>query len=468
MAGIGFRLQKMLSEDTYSSTLKAYFYAAAVSSGPWLFTIISVGFIGLYTSLYLDLHTQFVFRSIVVYTYAFSLIVTGAFQMVITRYLSDRFFSLDADAALPTFMMVLVLSTFLQAVSAIAFYSFFDFSLKIKMAAILLYVVVSNIWLAMVFLTALRDFRGILISFLSGAAVSLLAGIVWGRFEGLLGLLMGYSVGQSLILLLLTRNIFHEFRYVKSLDREFFHYFKMYPQLIFIGLLYNLAIWIDKFIFWYCGPGEQVEGLLYLCRVYDSSMYIAFLSIIPSLSLFIIRIETSFYQYYRDFYGAITKKMPLSVIEDKKQQIFDSLYLSMQRFLKLQGFISLLIIIFAHFIIDFMNLEWRQVSILQIGVLGTFLHVLVLILSIIVLYFDFRNLCLGITLTFFLTNMVFTWITVQLGYAFYGYGYMFSCLVTLVVGFILFANKLKDLEYITFMKQPVMTTRRETAPERGN
>ena len=46
MAGIGFELRKILSKDSYTSTMRAYLYAGLISSGPWVLSIISVMLIG--------------------------------------------------------------------------------------------------------------------------------------------------------------------------------------------------------------------------------------------------------------------------------------------------------------------------------------------------------------------------------------------------------------------------------------
>ena len=46
MAGIGFELRKILSKDSYTSTMRAYLYAGLISSGPWVLLIISVMLIG--------------------------------------------------------------------------------------------------------------------------------------------------------------------------------------------------------------------------------------------------------------------------------------------------------------------------------------------------------------------------------------------------------------------------------------
>lgn len=457
MAGIGFKLQKMLSEDTYFGTIRAFIYAAAISSGPWLFTIISIGCLSFFSSLYLKKTEIMIFNSIIVYSYAFSLIITGIIQMVTTRYISDKFYSKESYAILPAYFSSLTLATILQTCIGILFYSFFDFPPHVSIIAILLYILISDIWIAMIFLSTLQNYRGILISFLTGAIGSMIVSVVFGRYFGFIGMLTGFTIGQAIIFLLLSRNIVSEFSFTKSITKEYLSYFSLFPQLAIIGFVYNLAIWIDKMVFWFGKPGEQIYSLLYFCPVYDTTIYIAYIMTVPTLALFIIKLETGFYRQYMDFYNAISNKYPLRIIKERKKTVVKSIYNGFQQVLKLQGLITLSGIIFADFIIDILKMDWKLIAILRISFLSSFLHVLLLFLTILVLYFDFRNLCMGIALLFLSTNALFSYISILLGFPYYGYGYLLSCLISLLVGFILFARKIDSLEYLTFMQQPVIS-----------
>ncbi|MFS9669432.1 exopolysaccharide Pel transporter PelG, partial [Klebsiella pneumoniae] len=80
-------------------------------------------------------------------------------------------------------------------------------------------------------------------------------------------------------------------------DRRF-----AYPSLMLIGLLYNLGIWLDKFMFWYApGTGQQVFGPLNASVIYDIPVFLAYLGIIPGMAVFLVRIETDFVEYYDAF-----------------------------------------------------------------------------------------------------------------------------------------------------------------------
>ena len=87
MAGIGFELRKILERDNLLSLLQAYSYAAVISSGPWILSIVGILIIGI-LSYSMVVPNQLVtqFQVTVTYVIAVSLIFTGPFQLAFTRF----------------------------------------------------------------------------------------------------------------------------------------------------------------------------------------------------------------------------------------------------------------------------------------------------------------------------------------------------------------------------------------------
>ncbi|MFX5494607.1 exopolysaccharide Pel transporter PelG, partial [Acinetobacter baumannii] len=70
---------------------------------------------------------------------------------------------------------------------------------------------------------------------------------------------------------------------------------QVFVSLLLTGLCYNLGIWIDKFIFWF-NPSTSDLGIgpLRASILYDLPIFLAYLSIIPGMAVFLVRIETDF------------------------------------------------------------------------------------------------------------------------------------------------------------------------------
>jgi len=457
MAGIGFRLRKMLDQESYLATIQAYLYSALISSGPWLITILVIGLLGFLQTRAAYPFTQIViFRLTIIYVYAFSLIIVGIIQMPLTRYLADLLFARDLQMYLPTYIAALIAVGVVQGlIGGTAIFFFSDWSFTYASHAFILYLAVSFTWVAMIFITTVKDFFSISLSFLLGGIISVGLGYYLGKSRGTEGYLIGYTAGQVFLFLFLTLRIAVEFRSRLSLSFDFLRYLKLYPTLVLVGFLYNLAIWIDKFVFWFGPVGKNVDAFLHSCDVYDVPMFLAYLTIVPAMSLFLIRIETSFYQRYKSFYGAIVSKKSLSTIRSQKEAMVQSIKLSLVRLLKIQGTISLLAVLAVPYLIDLLPLNWLHLNTLRIGILGAFLHVLFLILSICLLYFEFRLETMWLTLAFFALNTAGAYLTVHRGISFYGYGYFAACFLCLLAGILVLDYKIRNLEYITFVMQPV-------------
>ena len=100
--------------------------------------------------------------------------------------------------------------------------------------------------------------------------------------------------------------------------------------LVAIGLLYNLGIWIDKFMFWYApSTGQPVIGPLHASIIYDIPVFLAYLAIIPGMAGFLVRIETDFVEYYDAFYNAVRGGSSLEHIEDMRNTMVQTIRLGL-------------------------------------------------------------------------------------------------------------------------------------------
>jgi uncharacterized membrane protein len=71
--------------------------------------------------------------------------------------------------------------------------------------------------------------------------------------------------------------------------------------------------------------------------------------------------------------------------------------------------------------------------------------------SIILAYFDLRRSLIWVNLVLLITNGSFTWFTLDMGFAYYGYGYFLSAVVTLGFAYVLAVRALSRLPYLTFV-----------------
>ena len=467
MAGIGFELRKLIEENTFSGDFRAYFYAGMLSAGPWVISIFSIGLLWIFSAPQMGMGVQKLFRVAVVYTYAYSLISTGALQLVITRFLADRLFVKRGDSLMPTYVGLILLTVIFQSLTAVIFYSFCDVDLHFKIIGVVLYVTVSCIWQTMIFLSAARDYLSVVAAFFWGCLVSFLAALALGYKFGFNGHLLGYTLGQVVIVLLLMYRIFCEFTSEIDCDFEFTKHFSKYVDLFIIGVFYYLAIWIDKIIYWYAAGGEHIKSLFYAHYPYDSCMFIAFLTIIPVLAHFMVDVETNFYEKYKSFYGSIVNKGTLKDIRYQKKEMVTVMRETSFRIIIFQALVTGAFIFYAPLMARFLDLRMEYVFVLRNAGLGTFFHAFLLVVLIFILYFDRRRIAAMVSVCFLATNSFFTLGVIKFFPEYMGAGYAAAAFVTLVFALCLLSKDVSRLEYLTFIEQPFQRPYLPKATETG-
>ncbi|HRZ86906.1 MAG TPA: exopolysaccharide Pel transporter PelG [bacterium] len=455
MAGIGFSLEKYLKKNSYLGLVQAHLYSAFIGAGPWLICTITLFALSNWSPGTLDRYEIVFFRTTINYVFIFSLVTTGFLYLSVSRHLADRLFLKEDTAVIPILNSCLAIVIPVQAVTAGIFFSFVTHNVPIRLWVTMIYVVVSCMWVLMMFLTALRDFKTISCVFVAGAFITFGAAYFFGYWFGLPGYFFGYLLGHLLIVLALSARVFIEFASKRVFDESVFTFLANNKALVLTGFIYNVALWVDKFVMWGSPRSITVAYGYYSYPQYEASTFFAFLTIIPSISIFLISVETDFYRAYRNYFSQILEQGTLGGVLKAKSEMGKSLRDSCRTMIIYQGVISFLAIIFAVEIINFFHLPTVSVPVFRITALGAFIFSLLLITLTIILYFDLKKLALYVSIVFLATNWFFTWVTVYLPIGYEGFGYFAATIVTLAFAYYALDFNFKNFEFITFSRQPV-------------
>ena len=115
---------------------------------------------------------------------------------------------------------------------------------------------------------------------------------------------------------------------------------------------------------------------------------------------------------------------------------------------------TIAVIIMIPFLLDWLEISRTFVPLFRVAAVAGVFHVLLLVLFVVLLYFDFRESVMWLSLLFFVSNTVFTWLTLEKLHLM-GWGYLASAFVTTVAAFALLWNRLDNLEFVTFVQQPI-------------
>ncbi len=461
MAGIGFQLRRILEEDKPLAFLKAYCFSALISSGPWIFSMVTLAILNWMTLRNLDMSDQTYFRAIVVYAFACSYVVVGFLVLPVTRRTADKLYEGDERGLAPLFNSAAAVLVTLLIATAPLFGIAVGGDVGTRMLSAMIYVTMAFVWLLMVMLTTLRNHWPIVIAYMAGSLSTVILSDPLGAHYALKGYLAGYLMGHLVIVVVLSARIFAEFPSRRSIDWEFVWDLPALWLFALTGMLYHGALWVDKIVMWLAPSSSSIGRWLRVAPTYEAPVFLAYLTIIPALSLFLMIVETRFYESYRRFYAAILEHAPLPVIQLQREELGGKIREGLILIAKYQGFITAAVILFAYPLAPLLNLPWASVPLFRVATVGAFLHSLLTVIFIIVLYFDFKKLALGIAGLFFVTEAVFTWWASRLGTEFLGYGYFLSTFVTVMVGYYALEARFKKLEYLTFAMQPMARHREE-------
>lgn len=464
MAGIGFKLRRLTQEDTLTKVAGGYLSAAVLTSGPWLLTVMAVSFIHWMAYVVSGGLDRSIFQPIITYCYAASLIWTGPWQNLVTRYLSDRIYGLQDQFHFPAFVGILTLTTPFSIVLGLLLFLPTKLSPSLMLVAITLFVTICDIWFCIIFLGAARAYRSIVIGFGLGTAVTF-ALSWWANSLGELGFLSAYTAGQAFILVYLVSILVREFPDDGPIDLGFLHYTSKYPALPLCGLFLNLAIWVGPVTYWVSPLATQIEGLRSY-PMHDLAGFFSFVSVVPASVLFFIGTETEFYEGYRDFFGGVTSgRASLSDLNYRKAQMIQALRDGAADILKVQGLVSLCAWFAVPHLQTALGFPLPWIDSIRLCLLGAFGLVLVQFLVMILYYYEAYSDALKVAVLLFCLNLGGTIASLYLPSSTHGMGLLIGSSLALILGLIYVYRNVHQLEYLTYMFQPMPGTIQGVPPQ---
>lgn len=456
MAGIGFELRRILRRDSFVNLLGAYGLAGVISSGPWVLSVLGVMLIGILSFSVSQNQTAVVeFLVSVTYLMAFSLILSGLFQHVFTRWVADRLYANQPGRILPNLMGVIWVSTCLSftlgTIAAIWLMPGTDYIYRILMLAN--FVVLCNLWPVTIFLSSMKSYKRIVGVFAAGYALAIGAALIFSSHDRN-GFLLGLLLGHSLLFFSFFYTIIREYPGETLVSFEFFSKREAFPVLIFTGLFFNAAVWADKFIFWVMPETSQpVYGMLRASIIYDIPIFLAYLSIIPGMAVFLVRMETDFSEAYDCFYNAVREGDTLQRINRFRDDMVLVARNGIYEIVKVQGLALIILFVWAEEILAALGISSLYLTLFRVDLVAVAIQLILLAIQNVLFYLDARRINLLICAVFLLGNIAFTTITIKLGPTFYGYGFAAAVLLAALLGLALLSRKFERLEYETFMLQ---------------
>ncbi|MBN4051037.1 MAG: hypothetical protein COA82_04410 [Alkaliphilus sp.] len=465
MAGIGFTLKRLFKKDTFIDRTKAYIYSGIVAAGPWIASVVTVN-VMLWVSkkMLVSPSDRYLFMGTIVYSFIFSQILTAPGHFITTRYISDKLFSKEYVFIKPCFIGISKITFFAALFISLAFYYSKPLPLYYKFMAASLFIIISLIWVITVFLSAVKDYSIISKAFIGGGLISVCLSILLNYFPisfplhlSASTMLLSYLIGMTVTYIIVFYSFLDSFYFGNKKNYDFIKYLNKTPSLFFVGLFYTLGLWVDNILMWYSEHGAIIYGTYRYAPLYDHAVFLAFLTIIPTMILFMVYLETEFYEVYKKYYSLVSIKGNYDDIVMAKNKMVELLYRHIVYVLENQTLITFTLIVLSGAIFSYLGYAILLRDIFRICALGTLSNAIMLVVLLVLLYFEARIQAVAVSIIFFASNLLFNLYFIPLGVAFYGVGYFLAALLSLVVSLVLLRVYLKNIIYLTFSKQPAFS-----------
>lgn len=453
MAGIGFEIRKILRKNSFLALLQAYGYAGMISSGPWVLSILSVLLIGILAQ-WVSNQDAAVGQFLVAVTYlmAGSLILTGGLQLLFTRFVADQIYAGQESRVIPNLNGAIWCTSVVSGgLAALLLLTVFRESPAVEVLLFLNFVVLCDLWIVMIFLSSMKAYQRILLLFFIGYSLAVLAAVPLSVF-GVPGLLVGMLVGHGFLFFSFFYLVLRSYPGRAFLRFDFLKRENVVLRLALTGLFFNLAVWIDKLLFWFNDHTSMaVLGPMRASVIYDLPIFLAYLSIIPGMAVFLVRMEADFAEKYHQFYDAIRNGDTLAHIRHFKQEMVYTARQGIYEVCKVQGITVVILLLWGKEILTFMGISTLYTALFAVDVVAVSMQVLLLSILNVLFYLDSRKSALVICVFYCLANGFLTQVSITMGPTFYGYGFALANTFSIILGLLLLNRKMNRLEFETFM-----------------
>lgn len=354
MAGIGFELNKLFKEKSFSAKVRALGYSGIVVAGP---LVLGIAFVFMVTFMAgkngLSLTDRMLLSAMITYAIMASLFLTGTISLPVTRYVSDCLYKEEDENVIPSLYGSLAVILPPGAVLYLIFLLQSKFSFTVTLLNLMLFLLLCCIWLQTGYLSAVKDYRGIMLSYVIAIGAAFLTLLLLHLFFGAAYwiFLMSCVVGYGCQVLFAFSLIYDFFDSDEKGAFAFLPYLKKYFSLSLIGTLSNIGSFSHILLAWRSRISVHVGGAFYTSPYYDVPAFYAYLATLVTTIFFVTRAETAFFEKYSAYFGALNSAAPYYFVKEKREQMLtvmwaDILQAAVLQVLTTAGMLSIGVILF--------------------------------------------------------------------------------------------------------------------------
>lgn len=383
MAGIGFELKKIYGRKTLAANLWGTFYAIMTTIGP---TVISAMLMLVLNYLLARedltvLEGRFFIAS-VTYAFLIALLVAVLFSSPVSRYIADCIYLEKEEDIFPSAFGVLAISSALSGLIMLAlcvgmYLDPYEVPMTFIVAYYFLGVLMTATYSMMTYASALKHYVALTVSFFLGFLLAIVVYLIcnnWLAIDKVTAACLALASCYFLVSFALVFQCVRAFGAPRGRYFAFLEYFRRYPKLAIGGAAYMLGLYCPTIIYWFLS--DMAEKVCIFCTIppYDSAMFLAFVVNVPSLVIFVVKVETAFYEKFSLYVSALNNG-PLDLIQKERSVMARALLQQLFFVYEVQLITTVILICLVNVFFPYLNASIHMLNVfilLSLGICSVF------------------------------------------------------------------------------------------------
>ena len=462
MAGIGFELKKLFSKKGLFALIRAYGYSGVICTGPLLrgmVWLMGVRLIAVYGGV--ERNGQELLVCMITYTLLASLMVTNCLSMITTRYVADMLYSGQDEKVMPSFYGSIAVM-FAGGIFYGIFLIFSGVEPVYQLCCLVLFMELVVVWTQINYLTAVKDYKGIFLTFVVAVGSALATGYVFVRLGGepIASLLFAVIIGYGIMVVWYYKLLIEYFPKGDGSSMEFLGWIDKYPQLAGVGIFIGIGLFAHLVLMWASPIGVQVKGLFYGAPGYDVPALFAFLSILITTINFVTSVEVNFYPKYRVYFELYNKGGTLVDIQRAEEELSGTLFRELGYTFTKQFFASVVFIIGGTLLIPSLPFGFTEemLGVYRVLCVGYAFYACGNCIMLMTLYFSDNAGALCSTMVYAVCSVVGTLVTMRGSARYYGFGFLVAGVVFTAVAMVRLWSYVRRLSFHVISRQPLVAS----------
>lgn len=403
MAGIGFELRKIYGRKTLASNIWGSLYATMTAVGPSVLVAVMLIFLKIVMDRadITELENRF-FISSFTYVFLISILICAFFSTVLSRYISDCVFMRAEKEICASVFGVLtvgsVISGGIMLALCIAMWVYSKVPVSFLVIYYLLGVLVTDAYNLMTYVSALKQYKEVTFSYFMGM---LLAAGVYAFAVYVLGIhvvvaaYLALTSGYFLLVLMLTFWCVKAFGEPEGNYFAFLRYFVRYPKLLVSGGCYMMGFYVATVIYWFFSDMRECVSIFWTAPPYDLAMFLAIIANMSSLVIFVVRVETAFFDKYVAYLSALNNGS-YDRIEKERESMGNVLRYQLFFVYEVQLIITVVLVCLANVFFPYLNISVQVLNMFMVLSMGLY-TVFCMYFTVVFLYYfeDHAGACAG-------------------------------------------------------------------------